>query len=134
MLATGFSVNLRHCAQFRLRAENQVDRRAAGRKDRNRQQRGGLDQHHLIGFGLGLKGAQVKQCVQLISTLYKLFNEKDCDLIEINPLIVTDSGELLALDAKINLDDNALYRHAALAELHDESQQDVQLIEEIKKD
>ena len=70
-----------------------------------------------------LTGAAFKQLQQLMQNLYQLFCEKDISLLEINPLVVTDSGDLLALDAKINVDDNALYRHTDLAELFDPSQE-----------
>ncbi len=76
-----------------------------------------------VGFALGL-GAQLKALGTLLQGLYRLFTEKDCSLVEINPLVVTGEGELLAIDAKINLDDNALYRHPDLAELRDPSQED----------
>jgi len=75
------------------------------------------------GFFLQLTGAAFKQLQQLMQNLYQLFCEKDISLLEINPLVVTDSGDLLALDAKINVDDNALYRHTDLAELFDPSQE-----------
>ncbi|MGV6813091.1 MAG: ADP-forming succinate--CoA ligase subunit beta [Brevirhabdus sp.] len=77
-----------------------------------------------IAFMLGLKGPQVKQCVQLMGTLYKLFTDKDAELLEINPLIVTDAGTLKCLDAKMSFDGNATYRHADIAELRDESEED----------
>ena len=72
-----------------------------------------------IAFALGLEGAAFKQCVKLVGALYKLFIEKDASLIEINPLVVTKGGELLVLDAKMNFDDNALFRHGELVELRD---------------
>ena len=75
------------------------------------------------GFFLQLTGAAFKQLQQLMQNLYQLFCEKDISLLEINPLVVTESGDLLALDAKINVDDNALYRHTDLAELFDPSQE-----------
>jgi len=77
-----------------------------------------------IGFGLGLTGGQVKTLTGIMLALYRLFTEQDASLVEINPLIVTAGGELLALDAKINLDDNAEFRHPARTELHDVSQED----------
>jgi succinyl-CoA synthetase beta subunit len=77
-----------------------------------------------IGFGLGLEPAQVKSLSHLMDGLYRLFNDCDASLVEVNPLVVTDGGELIALDAKINLDDNALYRHPDLAALRDVSQED----------
>ena len=77
-----------------------------------------------LGFGLGLDEAQIKALGTLMDGLYRLFVDTDASLIEINPLVVTDTGELLALDAKITLDDNALMRHPALAALRDPSQED----------
>ena len=77
-----------------------------------------------IAFGIGLIGSQVKQLTQTMNGLYRLFVEKDLNLIEINPLIITTQEELLALDAKINVDDNALYRQAELSDLRDPTQED----------
>lgn len=77
-----------------------------------------------LAFGLGLQGAQVKQFTQLLTGLAKLFIEKDLGLVEINPLVLTKEGNLLCLDGKINLDDNALYRQTALMEMRDASQED----------
>ena len=64
-----------------------------------------------IAFELGLTGGQVKQCVKLMGTLYTLFVDKDMEMLEINPLIVTDAGDLKCLDAKMGFDGNAVYRH-----------------------
>lgn len=75
------------------------------------------------GFFLQLTGVAFKQLQQLMQNLYQLFCEKDISLLEINPLVVTDSGDLLALDAKINVDENALYRHTDLADLFDPTQE-----------
>ncbi|MGR3662236.1 MAG: ADP-forming succinate--CoA ligase subunit beta [Paracoccaceae bacterium] len=77
-----------------------------------------------IAFSLGLEGKQIKQCVALMGTLYKLFTEKDAEMLEINPLIVTDEGDLKCLDAKMAFDSNAIYRHADIAALRDESEED----------
>ncbi len=77
-----------------------------------------------IGFGLGLAPAQIKTLQAMMSGLYRLFMDCDASLVEINPLVVTESGELIALDAKINLDDNALFRHPELVALHDPTQED----------
>lgn len=77
-----------------------------------------------IAFMLGLTGAQVKQCVKLMGTLYKLFVDKDMEMLEINPLIVTDGGDLKCLDAKMGFDGNAVYRHPDIAELRDETEED----------
>jgi len=72
-----------------------------------------------IAFGLGLHGGQVKNAIKFLDALYKAFLESDCTMAEINPLVVTKDGQVLALDAKINFDDNALYRHPAFSELRD---------------
>ena len=77
-----------------------------------------------LGFALGLEKKQVGQLVDLLGGLYRLFIEKDLSLVEINPLIITEDGQLLALDAKIGIDDNGLYRHRDLAEMRDPSQED----------
>ncbi len=77
-----------------------------------------------IAFMLGLSGKQVRQCVALMGTLYKMFIEKDMEMLEINPLIVTDTGELKCLDAKMGFDSNAVYRHADIAALRDETEED----------
>ena len=77
-----------------------------------------------IAFALGLTGNQVKQCVGLMGTLYKLFVDKDMEMLEINPLIVTDKGDLKCLDAKMGFDGNAIYRHADIAALRDETEED----------
>lgn len=77
-----------------------------------------------LGFRLGLNAAQVGAFTRILLALVRLFQEQDCSLVEINPLIVTGDDALLALDAKINLDDNALYRHKALAELRDPLQEE----------
>ncbi|WP_273152808.1 ADP-forming succinate--CoA ligase subunit beta [Methylophaga thiooxydans] len=76
------------------------------------------------GFFLGLTGAAFKQLQQVMQSLYQLFTENDASLVEINPLVVTGEGDLLAVDAKINLDDNGLFRHADLAEMFDPTQED----------
>ena len=77
-----------------------------------------------IAFGLGLKGAQIAEFQSIAAALYRLYVEKDASLVEVNPLIVTKAGALVALDAKINLDANALFRHPELAQLRDPSQED----------
>jgi succinyl-CoA synthetase beta subunit len=77
-----------------------------------------------LAFALALQGAQIKAFTVLLQQLYALFVREDASLVEINPLVVTDAGALLALDAKINLDDNALYRHPDLLALRDISQED----------
>jgi len=87
-----------------------------------------------IAFNLGLEGKQVKQCVQLMGTLYKLFVEKDMEMLEINPLIVTDAGDLKCLDAKMGFDGNAIYRHADISELRDTTEEDPKELEASKYD
>ena len=76
-----------------------------------------------IGYALQFNNKQIKQLDKVLRNLYQLFIEKDCCLVEINPLIVNSENNLIALDAKINLDDNALYRHPDLLSLYDETQQ-----------
>ena len=87
-----------------------------------------------IAFNLGLQGKQVKQCVALMGTLYKMFLEKDMEMLEINPLIVTDAGDLKCLDAKMGFDGNAVYRHADIAELRDTTEEDPKELEASKYD
>jgi succinyl-CoA synthetase beta subunit len=77
-----------------------------------------------MGFGMGLTARQVKQLTAIMAALYRLFRDKDLSLIEVNPLIIDGNGDLVALDAKINCDDNALFRHSDLAAMRDESQED----------
>ena len=77
-----------------------------------------------VAFALGLVGPQAKQCVTLMGQLYKAFTEKDMEMLEINPLIVTDKGDLKVLDAKVSFDGNAIYRHADIAALRDETEED----------
>jgi succinyl-CoA synthetase beta subunit len=86
----------------------------------------GLSDFHgrRVAFALGLEGAQVKQCVTLVRTLYKLFNDKDMEMLEINPLVVTKDGILKCLDAKMGFDNNALYRQADILALRDETEED----------
>jgi succinyl-CoA synthetase beta subunit len=72
-----------------------------------------------LGFGLGLRGDQLKAAGDFLTRLYQAFERKDCSLAEINPLVVTGDGRLLALDAKMNFDDNALFRHPEIQALRD---------------
>jgi succinyl-CoA synthetase beta subunit len=72
-----------------------------------------------IAFALKLDGDQVKQCVKLVGDLHRAFVEKDMSMLEINPLIVTGAGKLICLDAKMNFDDNALFRHQEIVNLRD---------------
>jgi succinyl-CoA synthetase beta subunit len=77
-----------------------------------------------IAFFLGLEGKQVKQCVTLINSLFRLFNDKDCEMLEINPLIVDSNNDLVCLDCKMGFDSNALYRQPGILALRDESEED----------
>lgn len=77
-----------------------------------------------LAFKLGLQGKQVKQFTHIFLQLAKMFIEKDLALLEINPLVIKEDGDLHCLDAKINIDGNALYRHPKLSEMHDPSQED----------
>ena len=77
-----------------------------------------------IAYFLGLEGGAVRQAVSFISSLYRVFIEKDCSLAEINPLVLTSDGNIAALDAKINFDDNALFRHRDIAGLRDREEED----------
>jgi succinyl-CoA synthetase beta subunit len=77
-----------------------------------------------MGFGMGLSAKHVKQLTGIMSALYKLFIDKDLGLLEVNPLIIDGNDNLIALDAKINMDDNALFRHPDLAAMRDEAQED----------
>ena len=87
---------------------------------------GGISGHHgrQIAFALGLEGDQVNQANALIANLYRAFVEKDMSLLEINPLVVTGAGDLICLDAKVNFDSNALYRHNDIMELRDLAEED----------
>ena len=87
---------------------------------------GGISGHHgrQIAFALGLEGDQVKKATALIANLYRAFVEKDMSLLEINPLVVTGAGDLICLDAKVNFDSNALYRHNDIMELRDLAEED----------
>jgi succinyl-CoA synthetase beta subunit len=78
-----------------------------------------------LAFGVGLGGTQIGQFVKIAHAIYKLYLERDASLVEVNPLIVTADGDLLALDAKINIEDNALFRQGDLAKLRDNSQEDL---------
>ena len=77
-----------------------------------------------VGYGLGFSNEQVKALQTFLAGLFKLVNEKDASLAEINPLVVTEDGSLVALDAKLNFDDNALFRHPDVAELRDPDEED----------
>lgn len=77
-----------------------------------------------VAFALGLEGKQVNAATKFMLAMYKAFSELDVSLLEINPLVVTGSGDVLALDAKMSFDDNALFRHPEIAELRDEDEED----------
>ncbi|HWU53011.1 MAG TPA: ADP-forming succinate--CoA ligase subunit beta [Tahibacter sp.] len=77
-----------------------------------------------LGFALGLSAKHVNQLTKMMLGLYKLFNEQDLALVELNPLAIVGSGDLMALDGKVNSDDNAEFRHPKLAAMRDESQED----------
>ncbi len=77
-----------------------------------------------VAFSLGLTGNQIKQCGAIVKALYKLFIDKDMDMVEINPLVVTTDGNLKLLDAKMGFDGNALYRHPDILALKDETEED----------
>jgi len=85
-----------------------------------------------LGFGIGLDGAQVSKFVRVVSALYEAYLATDASLLEVNPLVVTNAGELLALDAKMNFDDNALYRHQDIRDLRDLGEEDPLEIEASK--
>ncbi|MGH6618785.1 MAG: ADP-forming succinate--CoA ligase subunit beta [Alphaproteobacteria bacterium] len=77
-----------------------------------------------VAFGLGLKGKQVSSAVKMLTGIYRAFTELDASLVEVNPLVVTGAGDVIALDAKMNFDDNALFRHPQLTEMRDETEED----------
>ena len=77
-----------------------------------------------IAFGLGLVGQEVASAVKFLSGMYNAFTGLDASLVEINPLVITGKGEVVALDAKMNFDDNALFRHRDIADLRDEDEED----------
>jgi succinyl-CoA synthetase beta subunit len=87
-----------------------------------------------IAFGLGLEGKEIGSATRLMLGMYKAFVELDASVIEVNPLVVTGEGEVLALDAKINFDDNALFRHKDLLAMRDESEEDPTEVEASKHD
>ena len=85
-----------------------------------------------IAFSLGFSGEIFKQCVTLVTKLYQFYWEKDCAMVEVNPLLVTKEGKLLALDAKVSFDDNALFRHPDVVALRDLNEEDAKEIEASK--
>lgn len=76
-----------------------------------------------MAFLLGLEGKQIKQFTHIVTKLYKLFTEKDLSMVEVNPLVIDASGDLVCLDGKINIDNNAMYRQPQIREYHDPSQE-----------
>ena len=87
-----------------------------------------------LAFALGLEGDQVRAGVRFMTAMYKAFVELDASLVEINPLVVTGSGDVVALDAKMNFDDNALFRHKDIEELRDEDEEDPAELEAARHD
>jgi len=96
----------------------------------------GMQRFHAsqVAFGLGLKGDQVKSAVKFLMSMYRAFVELDASQVEINPLVVTKGGDVIALDAKMNFDDNALYRHKDIEEMRDEDEQDAAELEAERHD
>jgi succinyl-CoA synthetase beta subunit len=91
-------------------------------------------QARLLAFGLGLKKEQLGAFTKIAQGLYRMFEATDTSLIEINPLIITPEGEIKALDGKVNIDDNALYRQKRIAEWRDTSQEDPAEVEASEHD
>jgi len=91
----------------------------------------GLQPFHArkLAFGLGLSGNQIRSAVKLLGALYKAFTELDASLVEVNPLVVTADGELIALDAKMNFDSNGLFRHPEVEALRDRDEEDPSEVE-----
>jgi succinyl-CoA synthetase beta subunit len=87
-----------------------------------------------LAFGLGLEGKQVSGFTKFVTSLYGAFLELDCAIIEVNPLVVTGAGGIVALDAKVSFDDSALFRHAELEALRDESEMDPKELDAIQHD
>lgn len=85
-----------------------------------------------LGYGIGLTGDTLKQASKFFSQLYNLYISKDCSIAEINPLVTTKGGEVLALDAKLNFDDNALFRHPDIEEMRDPTEESPQELEASK--
>jgi succinyl-CoA synthetase beta subunit len=87
-----------------------------------------------LAFGLGLKGGQVSAFAKFVLALHRAFLELDCAIVEINPLVVTGKGEVVALDAKVSFDDNALFRHKDLEALRDDGEMDPKELDAIRND
>ncbi|MBB3899397.1 ADP-forming succinate--CoA ligase subunit beta [Roseococcus suduntuyensis] len=87
-----------------------------------------------LAFGLGLEGKQVGSFVKFVEAMYKAFVELDCAIVEINPLVVTKAGDVVALDAKVSFDDSALYRHKDLEALRDDTEMDPKELDAVQND
>jgi succinyl-CoA synthetase beta subunit len=87
-----------------------------------------------LAYGLGLEGKQISALGKFVDAMYEAFVALDCSVVEINPLVITGAGEVVALDAKVSFDDNALFRHRELDNLRDESEQDPKELEAAKYD
>ncbi len=85
-----------------------------------------------VAFALGLEGKQVGACVKFLTAMYEAFTGLDASIVEINPLVITGAGDVIALDAKMNFDDNALFRHKDVADLRDEDEEDPMELEASK--
>ena len=85
-----------------------------------------------LAYGLGLQGKQIASFSKFVTAMYEAFLKLDCGIVEINPLVVTGAGDVVALDAKISFDDNALYRHPDIEKLRDESEEDPKELEAAK--
>ncbi|MBR0649847.1 ADP-forming succinate--CoA ligase subunit beta [Roseomonas terrae] len=96
----------------------------------------GISGYHCrkLAFGLGLEGKQVASFTKFVTALYGAFIELDCMIVEINPLVVTGAGDIVALDAKVSFDDSALFRHKDLEELRDDSEMDPKELDAVKHD
>src|SRR3954471_5940755 len=94
----------------------------------------GIQPYHTrkIAFFLGLEGSQIASAAKFITAMYGAFNALDCSIVEINPLVVTGAGDVLALDAKVNFDDNALFRHKDIEDLRDPDEEDPAELEAAK--
>ncbi len=91
-------------------------------------------QARYVAAKIGIEGANVKEFTVMLKNMYKLFVEKDCSLVEINPLVLTDEGKLLAIDGKVNFDDNALFRHPDIVALRDPDEENPKECEAAKHD
>jgi len=94
----------------------------------------GLSAFHArrLAFGLGLEGKQIAAFGRFVNAMYAAFVALDCAIVEVNPLVVTKAGDVVALDAKISFDDNALFRHPELEKLRDEAEEDPKELEAAK--